>query len=91
MKLPNLFHRKENAPAGVMQRLSKLQTPPLNLTKAVLRHKHDAKNYKVGGIQPFDKAVKNLAWWCHSAGYTQKDYQDYLQYVLRVNFVRTNR
>lgn len=86
MKL-NLFQRRQNAPAGVMQRLSKLQPPPTELTRQVLRHKHEAKNYRVGGIQPFDRAVKNFSWWCHSSGYTHQDTRDYLVYVLGVRFV----
>lgn len=88
MRLPGVFKRKQNAPVGVMRRLSRLPQPPSDLTRALLQHKHDAKKYKPGGVQPFDRAVREFSKWAHLQGYTYQDIHDYMHYVLGVRFVR---
>ena len=72
-------------PKRIKVRLSKLPSPPPQLTKSVLQY--DTQRAILGyGPEPFTRAVNNLTKWCHEMGYTYQDVNDYLVYVLGVKY-----
>lgn len=88
MSLADIFRKKQKPgpeDSMVKRRLSKLPPPPSHLTRPVLQY--DTQRAMLGyGPEPFTRAVNNLARWQHEMGYTYKDINDYLVYVLGVKY-----